>query len=351
MHDLKSLLQKYYNGECTDSEKADLLRLLEQDPALLDMVFDDQPEESYAPEFLPEAGAAAKMKANVLQATRPVIPMRRRVNVIKWCAAAAVIVLGAGLSWYLLQQPVRYEQVAERSHTIPNTQQPAEDTVIRNTGSQVQHHTLADGSWAKLSPGAELKMKIDFRGNRQILLKGKAVFDVASDPKHPFNVKTGEIVTTALGTRFEVETGGDDVVNVQLLQGKVQVTGAHMQQAFKPVILLPGDIFSVKQQVPGIQVARAIPAQNNETITAENSTIVTATGFSFHNEKLRDVLALLKQHYHENVVMAPDVSKKATFTGEFNKTDSLINIIQTLADLNNLNVEKTDSTIILRPAK
>ncbi|GEP90319.1 FecR family protein [Chitinophaga terrae (ex Kim and Jung 2007)] len=350
MHDLKSLLQKYFNGECSDSEKAELLRLLEEDPDLLNMVFDNRLEESYAPEWLPDAETAGKMKRVILGATTPVVPIRRRTT-LKWWAAAAVLALGAGLAWYLAQQPTKPGPVAAKENAKPAAYQPATDTTIRNTSGKVQQLTLADGSWIKLSPGGEVKMKTDFRNHRQILLKGKAVFDVAKDMKHPFSVQASNIVTTALGTRFGIETGEGGAVNVRLLQGKVQVTGTHMQQAFKPVILRPGDVFSAKQQIPGIQVARAIPVQNNETRTTENSTIVTATGFSFHNEKLRDVLVLLKAHYQQNVTITPDVSKKATFTGEFSKTDSLISILQVLADLNNLNIERTDSTIILKPAK
>ncbi|RFS20527.1 FecR family protein [Chitinophaga silvatica] len=342
MQDLKILLQKYFNGECSEEEKNELLVLLEQQPDLLDKYFDEElPAENEVE--LPSVAASANMKAAILKATVPVVPISNgRSNAWKWWAAAAVLLL-AGAGFYLVNQPAITKPMATN---IDSPAKIATDTTIINQGHDSQLITLKDGSWIKLSPASHVKFSIDFLKNRHITLKGSAVFDVARDDKHPFSVTTNEIVTTALGTRFGIETGKGNTVSITLLQGKVQVTGTHMQQVFKPVVLLPGDMFNVKEQVPGIQVARAVPVPKANKIVVQNTTVITDSTFNFHNEKLLNVIKSLQAYYNESVTM-PAVSDKATFTGEFNKTESFSNIIQVLADLNNLNIEKHDSTIIL----
>lgn len=347
---MQDLLQKYLNGECSVQEKQELLKLLEEQPALLDGLLDDELPDA-AEDELPGAETSARMKAAILSATVPVVPMTRSRTISrKWWAAAAAVIVAAGVGGYLANKPATSIIVAAKETIVKPAVPGTDDTTIINQGNKVQFIALREGSWIKLSPGSEVRFKINFVEDRRISLKGKAIFDVAKDTRHPFSVIANDITTTALGTRFGVESTRERV-NIQLLQGKIQVAGSHMQQAFEPVILLPGDVFTAREKMPDIQIARAIPVNNAAKTSVGNTTVITQTTFNFYNEKLRKVISMLQEYYHEDITILPTVPDKTTFTGEFNKTESFEDIIRILADLNYLNVEKNDSTIILSTRK
>ena len=105
--------------------------------------------------------------------------------------------------------------------------------------------TLTDGTTVWLNSGTTLEYPAVFaRGERRVKVTGEAMFDVKSDPQHPFVVETFACDVRVLGTKFNVEANEkkDDVVRkwyvidaagkplgktaalaADLLRGKVQV--------------------------------------------------------------------------------------------------------------------------------
>jgi transmembrane sensor len=82
--------------------------------------------------------------------------------------------------------------------------------------------TLVDGSMVHLDVGSEIVVSISDRSREVTLMRGRALFDVAKDPERPFTVAAGETRTTALGTRFQVQSNDESVV-VLLTEGSVSV--------------------------------------------------------------------------------------------------------------------------------
>lgn len=90
---------------------------------------------------------------------------------------------------------------------------------------EIRRVDLADGSIATMGPGSALAVQFT-EGQRLVsLLQGMAFFDVASDPSRPFRVAVDGLVTTALGTAFEVSDGAG-YVSVSVDHGVVEVTSA-----------------------------------------------------------------------------------------------------------------------------
>ncbi len=86
--------------------------------------------------------------------------------------------------------------------------------------------TLQDGSKVMLNSGSTLRYIKNFESNRRMLyLTGEAYFEVAKDSLRPFTVVAGGVMTTALGTAFNVSAYGEEDVNVSLVEGKVAVEG------------------------------------------------------------------------------------------------------------------------------
>lgn len=84
--------------------------------------------------------------------------------------------------------------------------------------------TLHDGSKVILNSGSTLRYIKNFEPDQRMLfLEGEAYFEVMKDSLRPFSVITGDVVTTALGTSFNIRSYNNEDLNIALLSGKVMV--------------------------------------------------------------------------------------------------------------------------------
>ncbi len=84
--------------------------------------------------------------------------------------------------------------------------------------------TLDDGSTIELDVNSAIEVEMTAAERRVVLLRGRALFQVAHDSARPFSVVAGAGRTVALGTRFQVDHHNDSVA-VTLTEGSVSVTG------------------------------------------------------------------------------------------------------------------------------
>jgi transmembrane sensor len=92
---------------------------------------------------------------------------------------------------------------------------------------------LADGSVVHLDVGSEISVNMSSAAREVTLTRGRALFDVAKDRERPFTVTAGNIRTTALGTKFQIQTDSERVV-VVLTEGSVSVTDATWEERLAP---------------------------------------------------------------------------------------------------------------------
>jgi transmembrane sensor len=111
------------------------------------------------------------------------------------------------------------------------------------TTAEVRVLELEDGSFVHLAPRSAVDVLYDDRGRKVRLLSGQAFFEVRRDASRPFTVDSGGIVTTVLGTKFDVRLENEGV-SVAVREGHVRVadmrrsnSGAHD--------LLAGDMLHV----------------------------------------------------------------------------------------------------------
>ena len=89
-------------------------------------------------------------------------------------------------------------------------------------------HVLSDQSVVHLNADSQASVTYA-RASRDVRLhKGDAVFDVAKNPRRPFNVLAGDATVTAVGTSFEVDMVGD-AVEVRVFEGAVKVSRANAE--------------------------------------------------------------------------------------------------------------------------
>jgi transmembrane sensor len=130
-------------------------------------------------------------------------------------AALALIALGAALQVtgrtdVLVRDGRQYVAVAQGAH------------LYRTALNERTKVALADGSAVTLDSDTRLLVKLGAAHRDVTLLAGRALFEVAKDPRRPFTVRAGDRTVTALGTIFDVRLD-EKRVHVTLLEGRVVV--------------------------------------------------------------------------------------------------------------------------------
>jgi len=144
--------------------------------------------------------------------------------------------------------------------------------------------TLPDRSEIIVNSLSTITFSSDFgSGIREIALEGEAFFSVAPDKNRPFKVKTGAVVTTALGTAFNAYAR-DGGVKISLTEGKVNVT-----KEKQVLSLMPGEMASVQQD-------------NSSSLTKEKFDPVQTTLWKegkirFKSKPFREILQSLETWY------------------------------------------------------
>lgn len=130
-------------------------------------------------------------------------------------AVAAALVGGVFLNRELATKPARQQLAALESQVTVHQTAPGDRVKL----------TLPDGSQVHLNAGSRLEhYSVYSGGERRVRLSGEALFEVKSDPAHPFVVETFSHEVTATGTRFNVTAEEEDAeFCTTLMQGSVAI--------------------------------------------------------------------------------------------------------------------------------
>ena len=172
--------------------------------------------------------ALARVHERMRLPATPVIPLRpvvrsTRRTFMPWSmAAAAVVVIAAGVTFAR-----RYQAAG-----------PIDSgRVFATVTGQIDSTRLADGTRVILGPSSALTIVASYgAGRREVQLRGTALFEVQHDASHPFTVRTGSVEITDIGTVFTVRDDGADGVDVSVSEGSVR-----MQGGAAIVVLAAGD--------------------------------------------------------------------------------------------------------------
>jgi transmembrane sensor len=124
------------------------------------------------------------------------------------------------------------------------------------TTAEVRVLELEDGSLVHLAPRSAIDVAFDDRERRVRLLSGQAFFEVRRDVARPFIVDSEGVVTTVLGTKFDVRIESKGVW-VEVREGHVRVADTRRPSGAKRD-LLAGDTLHVEDG--GTATAATIPA-------------------------------------------------------------------------------------------
>ncbi|MFD2554808.1 FecR family protein [Sphingobacterium tabacisoli] len=202
------------------------------------------------------------------------------------------ILLSSEHQGIIIDNEVRYDG----GHTIVNQDLVARTQLLLRTPRGGQYHiTLSDGTKVWLNAESKLVYPVTFVGDRrEVYLEGEGYFEVASDRKKPFIVKTEKEQVEVLGTHFNLNSYTDERVSrVALLEGSVKVSTAAGRGS---EILRPGQqslVSSAGISVEAVDMDECLAWKNGE--------------FMFNNESLESIARRLERWYDIDIELSPRI--------------------------------------------
>ena len=286
-----ALMRKFLLGEANEAERKELEKRLAECPDLKKVYEQLQNGETLKAAFGEYKDYSSKKAyQSFLQKIGRMEKKERKPSISRvwWYAAAAAIVLAAGLSFYMsnfysaveekrvLIQPgtqqaqltlpdgsiidvdkkevnvvvdgvqVKYKKGVlsyQPTVTTQHEEESTEEKPVKSNELVIPHGgentvILADGTTVHLNAGSKLTYPVRFAGKRRVVaLEGEAYFDVVKDETRPFIVQTHLGEVTVLGTAFNINAYTDASVYTTLVHGKVQFSSS----SIGTIILSPGE--------------------------------------------------------------------------------------------------------------
>jgi ferric-dicitrate binding protein FerR (iron transport regulator) len=347
MHELEQLIQKFWDNRTTLEENRRLLKLLEQYQATLNNRMEEEEMTAYQGHGLPPEKALPILQKihhrlgledKVEERKKNTTPVRKLYRLGAVAASVCILVVSA----FLLTggHHEKKTQVVTATATVPRLVR------VTNSSDSILPVTLADGSAVQLEKNSSLSYYEPFINDRRdISMKGIALFKVVKDKKRPFTVYACGIATTALGTKFVVNTTDSRKVMVRLLEGKVVVTtAAGSNLTMNDVYLAPGQEFSFdkasRQYVVNVTHDRVMET-GKPGPPADKAELV------FRKEPLGKVFQQVGRLYKVPLVFRQKELDGLYFTGTFLKSDNLDIVLSTICNVNDLFASKNGDTIII----
>ena len=221
---------------------------------------------------------------------------------------------------------VSYFFIADFNSEESVVEAPVIETIRKvNPNGQKSRIHLPDGSTVSLNSGSSIEYTTDFNiHDRVVHLTGEAFFEVKKIIEKPFKVIAGGVVTTALGTSFDVRAFPNaERVYVSLVTGKVSVANLDSVTVTEgwESILIPGE--QLIYHLP-TKVTSKGPFDFRNMINWKDGVLY------FEDTELKEVVATLERWFDANIILKNVPVNAPRFSGEF-KNESLDNILMAMS--------------------
>ncbi len=318
---IAALLDRYLNGETTNEENELVERWLEENgnanPRWYDL------DRSAKDEWL--SSVFSEIKNTIYETGAKVVSLPQRKRVLWRSIAAVAAVLLISFTLYL-----GWPSLQSRLHRI-------ELTTLHVPLNQKRAITLNDGSRVWLNAGSELKYPKTFNGKiREVYLLGEAYFDVRHDAGKPFIIHTGTVLTTVLGTAFNIkEDKNKHTIQVTVTRGKVSVANGNK---------LLGVI------IPNQQISfNTLKAEVVQTTVNANAVVAwQQSDLHFDDVSFGDAIKQLEQHFNVKISFSNSKLKDCRFTGTSLNSEELDKILNVMCAFNNAIYQiRPDGSIVI----
>lgn len=285
------LLEKFFQGKCSSEEQARIIDWYlsgKADKVLSDQIETLWREKEAISDYTWGKEGSFKTIINSIPEFTEVdmgIPIRESTRsrfenrLLYYIAIAAMLCLMITVIGYvyLANNPTTYN--------LPLTNQIYEET---ENGQKSNFH-LPDGTFIMLNSGSRVRYDANFMesSERVVFLEGEAFFNVAEDSLHPFKVYSDELITTVLGTSFNMQAFPEEEVIISLASGRLRIE-SQLTANNLSVYLEPGE--------------QGVYSKKDKVLTRKKYDSMRVLGWKsgilyFKNERFSDVLLKLERWY------------------------------------------------------
>lgn len=292
------LYKKCIKGECTPEEASQVEQWLKEHPAAFESEMLSEVVEMGSDRPLP-AGLREEMLSRLRQkglhiggvSERGGMVVRHRRRMIRWMAAAAVVIAALAVVWIYQSSGMKRRAVDWAS--------------IENNSNGVKLVILPDSSRIWLNAFASIRYTIsaDKQSARIVELMGEAYFKVYSRGGQVFMVRTGDVQTRVLGTEFNVEAYSDErMIRICLQEGKVQVNCLDGRGRETDVrVLEPGQAAVYQKDSSRLSISRTV---------ADKPQAWIHEGLVLNDAALGDALLRIGRKYNKKIVFDTEQAKR-----------------------------------------
>lgn len=220
---------------------------------------------------------------------------------------------------------------------LQNRLHPVQLTVLTVPLNQQKQITLADGSKVWINASSQLKYPQQFNGKtREVYLSGEAYFDIQHDASKPFIIHTGKVITTVLGTAFDIkEDKISHIIKVTVTRGKVSVANGKKQLG----------VITPNQQISfNVLDSKAVQTE----VDANQAIAWQKTELHFEDITFAEAASQLQQRFNVKINFSNDKVKECRFTGTALKGGKLDKILKVICAFNNATYQtKPDGSIMI----
>ena len=225
----------------------------------------------------------------------------------------------------------------DKDETLAKKEKQNEWIIKTNPKGQKSTFRLSDGSNVVLNAESELRYKNEFgHSHREVYLVGEAFFEVSIDSILPFRVYSGDLITTALGTSFNINSYKENWVEVQLATGKVKVSNAAIED--QTVELVPGEAAAI-----GINSQLVKSKFDLEKAFYWKEGILV-----FESIPFREVVQSLERWYATEIIVKNPPTNRVRISGEFKKNTYLKDVLESLGYAYNFNYSIKNKVVFIQ---
>ncbi|MGS2764665.1 FecR family protein [Sinomicrobium sp. M5D2P9] len=295
----KTLLNRFLEGKATEQEINDI--------------------EKFEDFFLDKnKGKVAHIRDKHIIGNEIYTGIKKRISPVRFSwtriAASVVFLIGMGYGiFYLAGTP--------------------ESIVVYNESSQPKEITLQDGSVITLNRNSRIVYTDEFgKADRNVELTGEAFFKVAKDPLKPFLIKTGELNTRVVGTRFNIKQNSASV-SVTVSEGKVKVYHAK-------------DTVNLTAGRQGVYRLKSGELEEKQ-VNASLYTLWQKDKIELNGVTIEDLCIVLHALYDIETVFENQESKKVLISITLNKNEQPEDIMSRVNLINEVKLTKTQNNMIM----
>ena len=297
----ENLIARYLNGTVSGEEEAALLQWINESAENKNTFL------TVKDTWDASRKASERGDEELLRFYKNQLHKKRKTGSVAWISglvAAAVLVIGlvfgGALQGYLGSQKGSAEKFL----------------VPKGSRSQV---VLTDGTVVNLNSESELLLCKDFsERKREVILKGEGFFEVKSDKRHPFLVKTEKFDIKVTGTKFNVSSYSvDRKIYTTLVEGQIQLT----TRTNKTYILKPGEKLNFNQETMEATVEYADLESEQAWVKGE---------FIFKNIPFPDLINRLERWYDVKLTYSGQEFDEMVYSGKFKNQETIWQVLDAL---------------------